>query len=388
MKKNWIKIVGLGVLSLSLVSCSSEKSAKDYYKDGVKCLENGNYAEASGYMLKAIEMNTDKAEYYIGSAMSLTKLGKYEEAIKQYDRIIMDKDNQIAKENNKRAYRGKGIAYYEKGDYEKAIEEFQRALKMGELSSYNADIRRYLADCYMQKGEYKEALTIINELITEKEAADDYAKRAEIQYLSGDTKKAVEDYNKAIEMNAKNIEFYLEKYELLLSMDNEEEAQKCLAEALKMEATSPSEKYDQARVYLYQKDYDKAGQILKEIVKDYPQAYYLLGEVYYAKDDSKNAISNYNKYLESSHKEFESQACYKLSGSYIRKKDYKKALEYVEKGLAAGTKVQQGLLYNQVICKEYLGDFKEAYELAKEYNKKYPSDEKMNRELIFLKSRT
>mgnify|MGYP002508794917 CR=1 FL=1 len=55
--------------------------------------------------MKQLFLNAaEKAEYYISYGLALMKNEKYEDAIKQLEKAILDKDNQIVLENNKAAY--------------------------------------------------------------------------------------------------------------------------------------------------------------------------------------------------------------------------------------------------------------------------------------------
>ena len=57
--------------------------------------------------------------------------------------VIMDKKRPIVQANNKRALRGKGIAYVNTHNYLEAINHFDEALSISELSDLNMDILYY-----------------------------------------------------------------------------------------------------------------------------------------------------------------------------------------------------------------------------------------------------
>ena len=110
-KMNVLRAVILLLTITTLGGCSG-KSASDYYKDGKKYFDSGNYKEAANNYEKAIKIKSDKAEYYIDYAMSLIKLGKYEEANKNFNKAILKKDNLIVRQNNKLAYEEKELLIF------------------------------------------------------------------------------------------------------------------------------------------------------------------------------------------------------------------------------------------------------------------------------------
>lgn len=74
----------------------------------------------------------------------------------------------------------------------------------------------------------------------------------------------------------------------------------------------------------------------------------------------------------------------------IEAEDYGLALEYVQKGLAAceaEDPVRQELSYHQAVAYEKQGDFAKALELFEAYLATYGSDEAVEREVTFLKTR-
>ena len=59
------------VLMLAVTACSGNKSASDYYKEGMKQYKAQKYEEASESLKEAVTKNPNKAEYYIDYGMTL-----------------------------------------------------------------------------------------------------------------------------------------------------------------------------------------------------------------------------------------------------------------------------------------------------------------------------
>lgn len=72
----------------------------------------------------------------------------------------------------------------------------------------------------------------------------------------------------------------------------------------------------------------------------------------------------------------------------INEKRYEDALSLIENGLAAGeSEASRSLEANQAIAYEWLGDYEKALALFESYVQKYGSDEKIDKEIEFLKTR-
>ena len=166
MKKKLL-LIGLMVLVVSaLTGCNS---AGKYDNDGKKYFSQGKYEEAADSFLKAIAQNPNRTDYYIDYGMTLTALGRYEDAIVQFDQAYRDKDIGIIKKNNKKLLRGKGIAYFYSGQYEKALEQFELALQIRELSELNRDILYYKGSSLRAIGSYDLAVEAYDTILSEDE---------------------------------------------------------------------------------------------------------------------------------------------------------------------------------------------------------------------------
>lgn len=71
----------------------------------------------------------------------------------------------------------------------------------------------------------------------------------------------------------------------------------------------------------------------------------------------------------------------------IAAEEYDAALEWIARGKAAGGDAMQDLSYNEAVIWENKGDYAKALELFEAYREKYGSDENVEREITFLKSR-
>lgn len=383
MRKRLLLISMFIVVLIMLAGCNK---ASNYNRDGKKSFENGKYQEAAASFQKAITANPNKAEYYIDYGMALIALGNYEEALAQFDLVYADKDMLTIKENNKRALRGKGIAYFYMAEYQEAVGEFEKALKISELSELNVDILYYMGNSLRITGAYDAAIEAYTSVISsDRKNAAAYGERAFCYQNMGEYEKSLTDYDKAISLKSNNFNFYFGKYYLMLENGNQTEAAKVLEKAAKLSAKTGEDKFNLAKVYFLQEDYETAEAKLKESYSaGISEAYYYIGEIYRNKKDYANAIFYYETYINSM--EVSSAKVYnQIAACLMKQEDYKKALEYLETGIAfRQSDSLKALRKNQIIALENLGMFDKAKEKLEEYVADYPTDSKAIREAEFV----
>lgn len=393
MKNTWMKRLSytavLVFCIITLLSGCSGKSASRYYNTGMKNFKNGDYKEAEKNISKAIELNTDRAEYYINYGMTLIMLSKYEDAITSFNKAILKKDNLITKRNNKTAYRGKGIAYYKAHQYKKAIKQFNLALAIEELDNLNSDILYYKGSAQQRAGLYKDSLKTFTEIIKKNPTdAATYNNRALVYRKMGNIKKSLADYDKAISLDHNNFDYYFGKYFLLIESDDNGAAA-VLDEAESIKANTEKDKYNLAKIYYYKEDYDQAVTEFTTAAKNgYTAAYYYLGDIYQKQEDYKSAVHNYKRLIKDQKNEISAAVYAKLGMCEIKLNQYDEALIDIQTGLEYNdSSFNQQLKHNEIVVYEKLGDFAKAYKSVKAYLKSYPDDEDAAKEYEFIKTR-
>ena len=391
MKKNWIKCLCIaGVFVLAVTGMTGCNEAKSAYKDGLAFMEKEDYEAAASCFETAIKENDEKAEYYIAYGMALLKSGDAEASIKVFGKAIISTDNKIVRENNKQAYKGRGIAYYECHEYALAIQDFKDALEINEKKDMDAEILELKAEVEKISGDYENALTSYEELIKldeKNEAA--YLNRAALETMMEKYEDAIADYDKIIKLNAKNFDAYFGKYDTYLAKGEEDKAKEALDAATAIEMKTTKDKYNVARAYFYKGDYGTAESYLNEVIEDGDaDAWYFLGQISQAKPDYDKAIQQYEQYIASTSVLTSAKVYNQLAGCYMEKENYVQALSYALEGLQLKDKeTEQVLTYNTIIIYEKLGDFKKARKMAKDYKRAYPDDESVEKELTFIKTR-
>jgi tetratricopeptide (TPR) repeat protein len=389
MKKVKIYIIVLFAIVCLLTGCSGRTSGS-YYKAGMENFKTGNYTEAQKNIAKAIEINSERAEYYIGYGMTLIMLGKSEEALSYFDKAILDNDNSIVNKNNKLAIRGKGIAYLKSFQYNKAIDEFNKALDINELSELDMDILYYKGNAEEKAGLYEEAVKTYNSILkNNKSDADIYECRASLYAKLKSYDKSLADYDKAISLNKNNYNYYFGKYFMLLNSKNKEGAANVLNEAAVIVPKTPEDKYNLAKVHYYMEDYERADKEFKEALKNgFTASYFYLGGIYEKKDDYQSAIDNYELFIKDKTTEKSAAVYNQLGYCLIVQGQYDQALTYILTGLEYNDlDLEKSLKHNEIIAYEKIGNFKEAYKLMTDFLASYPDDKDAAKEYEFMKYR-
>ncbi|MEO0231741.1 MAG: tetratricopeptide repeat protein, partial [candidate division WOR-3 bacterium] len=127
----------------------------------------GLFKDAIRSYERALQINPDYIEANINMAIVLNDIGEFEKSSKYYEKaVLLEKGSggipQTIRNNLANTYKKLGETYLEIGEYEKAEEEFKKALQ---IAPGFLDIKTLLANCLIQKKEYKEAEKILKEVL-------------------------------------------------------------------------------------------------------------------------------------------------------------------------------------------------------------------------------
>lgn len=118
-----------------------------------------NYNEAINQYKKAIEIDSNFADYFFNIGLSYFKLGQYDESVKYYS-IAIYKNHYDPDYNANR-----GVSGYFNGDYLKSIKDFTYAIthnhpKLGELYSMRADSYSAINEYDLAMSDYNKSIGI------------------------------------------------------------------------------------------------------------------------------------------------------------------------------------------------------------------------------------
>lgn len=214
----------------------------------------------------------------------------------------------------KYSMRSKGLSLYEKEDYEGAVDLFEEALKprLPLLERFDNDVRFYLADCYVNTGEYGFACSEYSQIkLWTKEESEDFAYLAKVAYG-------------------------LQLYDW--------------------------------------KDYRSALPILLKAYEDgYSDLVLYVGSCYGQTGDLANMQIYYDVFLQNN--EMNSFMYAQYAAIALDEDKMEEALSYIEAGkqLEDQSNIKE-LLFDEIVYYEKLKDYNTAYEKAKAFVEAYPND--------------
>lgn len=386
MRKRVLTTIGTVGLLLMCAGCGK---AGEFYEKGQESVKTGDYENALLYFSQAVEENPNKAEYYLEQGYSLAALGRYEEARKSLSSAVVERDLELTRKNNKRAWRAIGITYYEEGQYEQAKSYFNKALEESFLPELNMDIRMYLADALECEGEYDAAIKEYDTLLTEcDEYEAGYQARGYMKYILGYYEESLADYEKAISLSPENFDLYFGKYNVLEKLGREQEQKELLQVITGIENPSAEDGYFIAKAQYFSGSFEEAMVGLSKAAEDgYEDAHYYMGEIYHKRSDYGEAIYHYKEYIDGAGAK-DAAAYNQMAICLLKQERYADALEAVYAGQKLSDPLHgRQLMFNEVVILEKMGEYAAAYEKAVEYRNAYPEDTAIREELEFLATR-
>ncbi|MGD8259142.1 MAG: tetratricopeptide repeat protein [Desulfobacterales bacterium] len=119
------RLTALSIFLFVVAGCGVGVSDyEDAVLDGVSSLNLNKPEKALEDFNRAIQLDPQKYDGYLGRANTLNTLGRYEDALQDYDRAL-EIDPNLAN-----AYINRGSAYSHLGQYEKAISDYEKGLEL------------------------------------------------------------------------------------------------------------------------------------------------------------------------------------------------------------------------------------------------------------------
>ena len=266
------------------------------------------------------------ADEWYKEGMVLTSEGKYEEALKCYDKVLS------LKPLHKESLISKGNIFLDMDECEKALKCYDELL---ECEPYNLEINLKKADILYGQEKYDEAHMAYDRIL---EIAPDnlevISRKGDILYKQEKYDEALPYFDKALKINPEYIKAWIAKGEYLCKQDKFKEAIGCFDKALEIEPADfevwNSKGLALYRTYNYEesiKCFDKA----LELDETYSVAWNNKGWSFYCLEKYDDSVKCFNKAteLDPSYAEAWSRKGLAL---YI-KKNYKEAIECFDKVL-------------------------------------------------------
>lgn len=311
--------------------------------------------------------------------------GDYEKAAELFTKAVDGGEVKVL------AYRGLGMAYMGLARYEEAADAFEDALENTDkkMPETIRDIRLYLSSAKYRLDEYEDTEKICSEILSEEDGdcVDAYFLRGASFLMQGLEDEAREDFDAAAALTPDDYTLYLNIYECYEEADLSGIGSAYLQSALNIHGDTMEDAYHRGRIYYYLEDYEKAqSELIHPAEEKHEDSMFLMGQVYLALEDYTHARNMYEN-IRAAFGE-STQYCNGMAMCAMKEGKYDEALQYIQQGLALdGFAGKQELYFNEMVAYEKKLDFETAKRKAQEYMVRYPSDERGQKEALFLESR-
>jgi len=213
-----------------------ELSATDWFEKGIKFYP-GNLKEATNAYSKAIQLNPQYAEAYIGRGAAYDDLGNFQQAINDFGKAIE------LKPRSAEAYYNRGATYYrlvvfgsgaadKSGNFQRAINDLSKTIELNPQYA-GAYIMRGLA--YDKSGNYQQAVNDFTKATQlDPQQASLYIKLGLAYGNLGSYQQAINAYSKAIKVFPKYAEAYYRRGAAYLKLNNEQKGMEDIKKAAKL----------------------------------------------------------------------------------------------------------------------------------------------------------
>ena len=244
----------------------------------------------SSAVIPTLKSDADKANAYYLRGIAYNKKGEYDRAIADYNQAIkLNPDDATA-------YTNRGGAYNEKGEYDRAIADLNRAIELNPDDAVAYNNRGY---AYRQKGEYDRAISDYNRAIElEPDDATAYNNRGYAYRQKGEHDLALADYNRAIELNPNYATAYNNRGNAYHAKDEHDLALADYNRAIKLDSDDAAAYNNRGNAYHAKGEHDLALADYNRAIKLDPDdavAYNNRGAVFAAKGEHDKAIADWEK---------------------------------------------------------------------------------------------
>jgi tetratricopeptide (TPR) repeat protein len=186
-----------------------------------------------------------------------------------YDRAIQDYDDAIRlNPNDASAYDDRGNAYFYKGDYDRAIQNYDDAIR---LNPNDASAYTGRGGANFVKGERDRAIQDFNEAIRlNPNDAIAYSSRGVVYIDIGDHDRAVKDFNDAVRLNPKYSLAYHNRGNSHIDMGEYSDAIKDFNEEIRLNPNFADAYYNRGDAYLFQSNLTAATEDYEHVISAMP----------------------------------------------------------------------------------------------------------------------
>ncbi len=314
------------LLPFLITATVQAQTAKQYYKAGEDFTKANNYKDAIVQFTRAIELDPDFEKAYISRANAYSRSGEHKNAAEDYDRALVfeDKDEEL--------YYFSGKEWHLQGNNQFALIKLTTAINMKRkfLEAYQA--RQVV---YMEMEEYEKALEDCKKCLKLKEDEKAYYNLAQAYEKLGMDSEAEQAYKMSLQENRRVVSTHFSYAQLLYRLEKFDNAGIEVTQVLQLDPRHLDGLLLQGQVLAAQGDYLKASDQLSMASVEYPdepQIYIDRGDINNKLNQPVYAIIDYSKAIELDPEN--AVIYYKRAGAYEEIREYEKALLDYDKLLA------------------------------------------------------
>ncbi len=318
---------------------------KSKYALGYLNYNNKDYKQASNYFKEFIKAKKDEAnrQNYEDAIVRIgdcnLALKNYDEALKYYDLAI--KDNRTEKDY---AMYQKGLTLTFLGKNQEALQVFDRLSAQYPTSRLVDDAWFQNASLELDKGNYQNAVNLLSKMVRERPKSglipQALLKRALAYSNLKNYEAALNDYKVIVIRYGKTDiaeDALLGLQETLNTLGRPEEFSSIVEEYKKSNPENGSVEtleYETAKNLYLNEKYDKAVTALQKFISNYPkssnmfEAKYYLADSYYILNDKANALKYYNQVISDNRTNFVTKSALRAASIEAATRNYKNAITH------------------------------------------------------------
>ena|GEM_PF-793739 len=274
-----------------------------WYNKGLALAGMKRYEEAIYCYDRAIQIEPEGASIWVGKGLALTGLQRYEDAIDCYGRALQ------IEPKNAMAWNNKGIALYGLKRYEDAIDCYDRALQIDPTLNSARENKKIAQEASwrgLEDEEYEWPEEDEEEGVDYEEDADEddeyWLFKGWDLTEAGEDEKAIECFERALEISPENDEAWEGKGRALLKLGEDEEALECFEKALEIDDKNDLAWEGKGQVLLLSDEYEKALECFEKAIEINPSlnnAWQGKGKTLMHLNEYEEAIECFDEVLES-----------------------------------------------------------------------------------------
>ena len=275
------------------VISKSPNKARGYDSRGNAYYRAGKFEQAIKDFNKAIELQPAYGTAYNNRGNAYKNTAKYKQALEDYSKAI-ELQPKYAE-----AYSNRGLVLNDAGKFEQALTDFEQAVK---LQPNNASTYLNRGIVNTGAGKFDQAITDFNQAISlVPDYTEAYLSRGMAHAKFSQPDKAIADYSKAIEMNPQFAQAYVNRGVVFGAQEQPEKAIADYNKAIEIDPKYATAWYNRGNAYgklqkteLAIADYTRTV----EIDPKYKNAWCNRGNAYLKLGQLEKAIADYNKAIE------------------------------------------------------------------------------------------